>query len=399
MGLLRICLDKWPRGGVGKGGGPGIEDMRIPLRDNCWRRLWDTALTTRINLCPDLPFRPPLHSGTAARSPHITLIGSLDPDLSFQRTVCKDRNNYLDGVLANHERLPGKCSGEERECVFCGLGGEERGEKQLISPPQEVHPRNIFGGVEPVRLRSAFEVAIVSENREIPRHFKQPRASCEPLTPPHAPSNGVTPPPRQPGAQPHANIAETTCRSLLVTCSISPQHTAVSTHPRGRAAEVKGCSRYSPFTGAAVVWWTVYSLSSSPPAPPAHRQGEPGSNLSGVAPEFSHVGIVPDDAAGRWVFSGVHPFPPPSHSGAVPCSPHFNFIGSQDLDVKSRPNLPNSARVLDHALCNTAILRARVQVALLSRVWSGLELATTHYTSERKTKSLTSLEEGVKGRS
>ncbi|KAJ8868735.1 hypothetical protein PR048_030275 [Dryococelus australis] len=28
------------------------------------------------------------------------------------------------------------------------------------------------------------------------------------------------------------------------------------------------------------------------------------------SPEFSHVGIVPDDAAGRWVFSGISSFPP-----------------------------------------------------------------------------------------
>ncbi|KAJ8894292.1 hypothetical protein PR048_006907 [Dryococelus australis] len=38
-------------------------------------------------------------------------------------------------------------------------------------------------------------------------------------------------------------------------------------------------------------------------------------------------------------FLWVLPFPPPLHSGATPYSPHFIFIGSQDLDVKSRPNL------------------------------------------------------------
>ncbi|KAJ8867531.1 hypothetical protein PR048_031333 [Dryococelus australis] len=33
------------------------------------------------------------------------------------------------------------------------------------------------------------------------------------------------------------------------------------------------------------------------------------------------------------------PFLPPLHSRAAPCSPRFTLIGSQDLDVKSRPNL------------------------------------------------------------
>ncbi|KAJ8867554.1 hypothetical protein PR048_031356 [Dryococelus australis] len=55
------------------------------------------------------------------------------------------------------------------------------------------------------------------------------------------------------------------------------------------------------------------------------RQGRP--------PRFSHVGIVPDDAAGRLVYSGISRFPPPVHSGAAPYSPHFALIGFQDLDV------------------------------------------------------------------
>ncbi|KAJ8878358.1 hypothetical protein PR048_018935 [Dryococelus australis] len=61
----------------------------------------------------------------------------------------------------------------------------------------------------------------------------------------------------------------------------------------------------------------------------------------GVAPGFSHGGIVSDEAAGRHVFSAIihtppHPFP--LHSGgAAPYSPRFTLIDSQDLDVKSRP--------------------------------------------------------------
>ncbi|KAJ8873709.1 hypothetical protein PR048_024542, partial [Dryococelus australis] len=73
--------------------------------------------------------------------------------------------------------------------------------------------------------------------------------------------------------------------------------------------------------------------------PLASRLGEPDSIPIGVTPGFSHVEIVPDDAAGRWVFSAICLFPRPLHSGSAPYSPHFTLIGSQYLDVKSRPCL------------------------------------------------------------
>ncbi|KAJ8871803.1 hypothetical protein PR048_028143 [Dryococelus australis] len=59
------------------------------------------------------------------------------------------------------------------------------------------------------------------------------------------------------------------------------------------------------------------------------HQGEPGSIPGRVTPGFSQAGIVPDDAAGRQVFSGIsHPL---LHSSAAPLSPHLIVIGSQDL--------------------------------------------------------------------
>ncbi|KAJ8881144.1 hypothetical protein PR048_017617 [Dryococelus australis] len=44
--------------------------------------------------------------------------------------------------------------------------------------------------------------------------------------------------------------------------------------------------------------------------------------------------------------SGISRFPPPLHSGAAPFSPQLNFIGSQDLAVKSRPNLFTHPKVI-----------------------------------------------------
>ncbi|KAJ8866727.1 hypothetical protein PR048_032588 [Dryococelus australis] len=53
-----------------------------------------------------------------------------------------------------------------------------------------------------------------------------------------------------------------------------------------------------------------------------------------LASGVSHVGVVPDDAAGRRVFSAISRFPPPLHSCAASLSPRFTLV-SQDLAVKS----------------------------------------------------------------
>ncbi|KAJ8888076.1 hypothetical protein PR048_007563 [Dryococelus australis] len=67
-----------------------------------------------------------------------------------------------------------------------------------------------------------------------------------------------------------------------------------------------------------------------------------GANLvrfpGGVARGFSHVGVMPDDADGRRVFSGISPFPPPLHSAAASHSPRFYFSGVCFLEVVVCPN-------------------------------------------------------------
>ncbi|KAJ8887404.1 hypothetical protein PR048_013619 [Dryococelus australis] len=67
--------------------------------------------------------------------------------------------------------------------------------------------------------------------------------------------------------------------------------------------------------------------------------GEPGSFPGRADPGFPQVGIVPYNAAGRWVFSVISRSRPPLYSDNAPYSPPFNLIGSQDLDVKSHSNL------------------------------------------------------------
>ncbi|KAJ8895101.1 hypothetical protein PR048_000426 [Dryococelus australis] len=55
----------------------------------------------------------------------------------------------------------------------------------------------------------------------------------------------------------------------------------------------------------------------------ASNLDEPGSIPGGITSGFSQVGIVPDDAAGRWVSSGIFRFPRALHSDTLPCSPRF----------------------------------------------------------------------------
>ncbi|KAJ8867493.1 hypothetical protein PR048_031295 [Dryococelus australis] len=83
----------------------------------------------------------------------------------------------------------------------------------------------------------------------------------------------------------------------------------------------------NPF-GAVV----VVLLARSPPT-----KANPVQSPAGVT-GFSHVGIVPDDAVGRRVFSRISRFPALSFRR---CSilASVILIGSQDLAVKSRPNV------------------------------------------------------------
>ncbi|KAJ8876098.1 hypothetical protein PR048_024007 [Dryococelus australis] len=60
----------------------------------------------------------------------------------------------------------------------------------------------------------------------------------------------------------------------------------------------------APSSGAAVAQWLENPINNS-------HLGEPGSIPSGVTPDFSPLGIVPDDAVGRLVFSGISRFPRP----------------------------------------------------------------------------------------
>ncbi|KAJ8878097.1 hypothetical protein PR048_022564 [Dryococelus australis] len=91
-----------------------------------------------------------------------------------------------------------------------------------------------------------------------------------------------------------------------------------------------GQYRRNLILGAAVAERLDYS-----PPNKAMRVQSPAGSL----PDFRRWEILPDDAAGWRVCSGISRFPPPLHSSAAPFSPRFTLIGSQDLVIGSRRNL------------------------------------------------------------
>ncbi|KAJ8891800.1 hypothetical protein PR048_004354 [Dryococelus australis] len=93
------------------------------------------------------------------------------------------------------------------------------------------------------------------------------------------------------------------------------------------------------FVGVGAVFYSVAAVAEqlvrSPRLPPRRSGFDPRPGHSG----FSHVGIVPDDAVGRRVFLGDFPFSPALSFRRCSSLTSLTFIGSRDLDVKSRPNL------------------------------------------------------------
>ncbi|KAJ8877073.1 hypothetical protein PR048_021525 [Dryococelus australis] len=76
---------------------------------------------------------------------------------------------------------------------------------------------------------------------------------------------------------------------------------------------------------------TIRDHSGAAARTPASHKGEPGSIPGRIVPGFSHTGIVPDDVAGRRVFSGIS-----RHSSTyIPALLYVHLIDSQDPGDKS----------------------------------------------------------------
>ncbi|KAJ8873664.1 hypothetical protein PR048_024494 [Dryococelus australis] len=133
--------------------------------------------------------------------------------------------------------------------------------------------------------------------REIPEKKRRPAASLDTI--PTCGNGGVTRPGNEPGSPWYDYSVFISAPSLI------------------------GCARLKGLVSDRLLRAVPDSLSAgfvtrkrldcSPP-----RLGTPGYIPGGVAPRFSRVRIVPGDAVGRHVFSGISRFPPPFHSAAAP---------------------------------------------------------------------------------
>ncbi|KAJ8898447.1 hypothetical protein PR048_003807 [Dryococelus australis] len=111
-------------------------------------------------------------------------------------------------------------------------------------------------------------------------------------------------------------------------------------------------------------------------SPLASRQGEPGS-IPSRATGLSYVGIVPDDAVSRRVFSGISRF----YRSFIPALLHshsITLIGSQVLAVKNRPNL------FTHALTDSHTDNVTFETTLDTNNTASSEYANMHDFSEIK---------------
>ncbi|KAJ8882628.1 hypothetical protein PR048_014440 [Dryococelus australis] len=84
------------------------------------------------------------------------------------------------------------------------------------------------------------------------------------------------------------------------------------------------------------------------------------------------------------------PFPPPFHSGAAPYSPHFTFLGSQGLYVKSCPNLFTHSctqRIVESSLMNPREFRVSSYHEIVTRVLKVLILYRGATVGERLARS------------
>ncbi|KAJ8893682.1 hypothetical protein PR048_006282 [Dryococelus australis] len=104
----------------------------------------------------------------------------------------------------------------------------------------------------------------------------------------------------------------------------------------------------------------------------ASHHGEPCSILGGVAPVFSHVGIVSNDAAGSAGFLGDLPYPTPLHSGAAPYSPHLTPIGSQEYGVKSQSLCPIPSKPRVRGPGDQSLVYPRLSIFCIDSSWRQL---------------------------
>ncbi|KAJ8871050.1 hypothetical protein PR048_027354 [Dryococelus australis] len=318
-------------------GEPGLTPCRVTPDFRTWESWLTMQLLSRFSR--DLPFLPPLHSGTAPLSLHLALIGSQDlVAAALEEARCFQ---FLPLPL----RIPCTYLGAPPQPFapqgllfsgFSGGGWEEHEEKRTgMLPPlllceerlaQEwsKYHDNLLCAARPsrattLRRRRASTRRLSYLGRlDDDKHPPTPQVAT-------SPAQHVTVSPE--GAELEPTTHQSGADSALPSGYPRMAQTRVYT-VRALAASLQQHRMFSIYGGRGDVLARLL----------ASHQGEPGS-IPGAAslPDIPHLGIVPDDGAGGWVFSGISRFLTHLHSGSAPYSPHFTLIGSRDPDVKEPP--------------------------------------------------------------
>ncbi|KAJ8880027.1 hypothetical protein PR048_020649 [Dryococelus australis] len=176
---------------------------------------------------------------------------------------------------------------------------------------------------------------------QVPR--RHPAPSGPGASPPSSPLRpGASPPssPLRPGASPHPAPQARRSRYRPIRPGVMPS--IEPPHARLLAAIHRVASGIRQLAG--IIWPEFVGSFTGPIPARTFRTTCLSSMGTGFDSGRAHLRISAcGNRAGRchWStdFLGDLPFPPTFHSGAAPYSPRFTLIGSQDLDVKSRPNL------------------------------------------------------------
>ncbi|KAJ8872244.1 hypothetical protein PR048_025846 [Dryococelus australis] len=313
----------------------------------------------------DLPFPPPSHSGVAPYSPSRTWIagiqesgetGDLLENPPTSGIVQHDSHVRRSGLWPRQESSPVRLVGssEAKGRDLGGVGMKGWGKREI--PEKTRRPAESSGtmftcknpGVTRLEIEPLFALVRSEQPWERVLNLIGHRLLWHvPYTDRHSPSKvgaavarwlGRSPPTtairaRYPaGSLPGFHMWESCWTMLLVggvfsgcsrfprPCIPAPLHPRVSLH----VMPGNDVSNYGPQLGATL----AERLACSPPTKVMRVQSPAGSPLDFRMRESCRT----MQSAGGF----SRGFPPPFHSGAAPYSP---LIGSQDPDVKSRPNL------------------------------------------------------------
>ncbi|KAJ8880497.1 hypothetical protein PR048_016967 [Dryococelus australis] len=251
-----------------------------PGRDHQDIRMWETRRTMPLVgefLPGDLPFPSPFHSGAAPYSPLFTVIGSKNLDV-------KSRPDLFTHSLAVGSAGAGEAEDPREDPPTNGIVWHDSHMRRSAGTRPGIEPGSSWWEASRLTVQPLWPLLITYANATL-RHYSPPSQANRVRFP-----GGYAPGFSHVGIVPDYVAG----RRVFYGTSHFPRlcipallHTHLTSPSSALKTSISPCG---------------FLLAS--------HQGEPGS-IPGRVTGYSHVGIVPDDAVGRRVFSGISCFPHP----------------------------------------------------------------------------------------